>query len=515
MDADPNASPAKSTPEKPLKHSADPGAGSALAGERGAHPKHSEALRSAVHLSGLLLAFPLTYIAQPERLADGKSWAVGVCLCGVLFNMLVLPNLKIGQALKREGEGFVNGTWMYPLGLALAFLLYPPYAVAAAWAAMAAGDAAAVTFGSRIPKPRLPWNTKKSWVGSAAFVCAALVACQLLLWWSPAPMFLKADGTPEWPYVWTLAVVAALSGALLESLEGPFDDNLRVPLGVGLLVWLTAELLCFGTSGMPEARAFQPEWFLHALTLNAVLVALVWALKFADLPGAIAGGVLGTAVYFFTLPQGYALLLFFVVAGSLLSRVGRAKKEARGAAEARGGKRGLANVLANFGVPVLCALAYKLTLGHPAALLAYAGALSAVLADTTSSEIGALSSKPPVLITSRQPVGHGTNGAVTRLGYLAAALACALFAALAWTSGFWSVLLSGHEWNTPAVTPWQGLGLSLSVLFSGLLGTTVDSYLGAMVEGKIPGMGKGAVNFLCALTGAGLGGVIGVIFYAK
>ncbi|MCZ7647643.1 MAG: DUF92 domain-containing protein [Planctomycetota bacterium] len=499
---------------KPVEKPAPPGAPPAKPRDdlRPA-PKHSPGLRSTIHFLGLIMAFPLTWLAAQTEWPHGGAWAAGVCLAATVFNLFLLQPLSVGlwnRTLKREGEGFVNGTWMYPLGLAMAFLFYPAWAVGAAWAALAAGDAAAVTVGTRVPRPRLPWNEGKSWAGLVAFVAAALPCCALLLYWTPAPIFLKASGAPELPYVWTLAVIAAASGAILESLDGPFDDNLRVVLGVGLVVWLAALFLSFGTRDMPPGRHLQPEWFLHALLVNAALAAAVLFFGFADLPGALAGGALGALIYFFALPQGYALLAAFVFGGSLLSRVGRATKEARGAAEPRGGRRGISNVAANLLVPALCCLAYPVTAGHPAALLAFAGALAAALADTASSEIGALASKPPKLITTREEVAHGANGAVTALGFAAAGGGALLFGALAWLSGFWHVVDSGHDGFRLAVDPGRGACYVLTLVLAGLFGTTVDSVLGARLEGKAPGFGKGAVNFCCTLAGAGLAAAVGV-----
>ena len=482
---------------------------------------HAPDLRAAVHVGALVLAFPLTWLADRPHIdglgiqlsiSYGWVWATAILLIGSLFNILVLPRMTFGARLLRpEDKGVFWGGLMYPLGLALAFLIFDAFAVGAAWAVMAVGDASASFVGRRAGQVKLPWNAKKSWAGACAFLLAALPAACLLLWWCPSARFLTFTGAPEWPYVWTLAVFAAVSGALLESFDGPFDDNLRVTLGVCMVVQFAERFLNFSTSGMPEVRAFQPQWLLHAVALNGVLGAAVWLLKFTDLSGALVGGVIGTLTYFYTLPQGYALLVFFVLAGSLLSRLGRKTKEDRKAAEARGGLRGVSNVVSNLGVPALCALLYPATMGHPAALLAYAGALAAAFADTASSEVGALSSKQPVLVTTRKPVPHGTNGAVTTQGYIAALLACVTLAALAWLSGFWSVVHAGHEMRLCSVEPGWGVIYSAVLVVAGLLGTTVDSLLGATVEGRVSGVGKGAVNFICTLAGALAAGGVGLL----
>ena len=476
-------------------------------------PAYSPDFRAFVHFSALLFAIPLTWLAAWQGGFAGRLWAAGGCMVLVLFNLFGL--LHLFPSIRREGKRVNHGVWLYPFSLGLAFLVFPAYAVGAAWAALAAGDAAATVLGRRLPKPELPWNKKKSWTGLLAFFLAAVPVCALLLWWCPSPYFLALDAdalptVPEWSYVWTLAALGAFVGSILESLECPFDDNLRVVLGTGLTVWLASEFLNLSTSGMPTLRAFQPEWLIHALIANAVLVAVLLSFRFVNLRGAIAGGIIGTLIYFYTLWPGYLLLLLFVGLGSGVTRYGRTKKEKLRTAEDPSGKRGLPNVLANLIVPLLCALAYAASRGHPAALWAYAGALAAALADTTSSEIGTLSPSKPWLLTTGEPVSPGTNGGVSWLGYGAAFAALLLMVTVAWLSGFWRIVLEGHEGGI-ATDPVRGTLLSLTILAAGVAGTTVDSYLGATLEGRPGGLNKHGVNFLCTLAGALIAGAIGLV----
>ena len=51
---------------------------------------------------------------------------------------------------------------------------------------------------------------------------------------------------------------------------------------------------------------------------------------------------------------------------------------------------------------------------------------SAALADTLSSELGILSLRPPILITTGKPVRAGTNGGISMVGTQAAAVGGAL-----------------------------------------------------------------------------------------
>lgn len=467
---------------------------------------HSPSYRNFVH-AGVFLVFgpPLGLLADPRNhVAWGRSFVVAFLLLVTLFNMLVLPRLPSGKRIARPGEGFVTGQWLYTLSLAICFWVFPPFAALGAWAAMAGGDAAASFAGRTFPKPKLPWNDKKSWAGFCGFLLIALPFCWFALLICPSQQFLTTTFRPELPYVWTLAVLAAFSGAILESLREPWDDNVRVPLGVALVLSLAAAALSWSTRDLPKGTHVQPEFLLHALAANAVLGGVVLAFRFADVAGTALGVAIGVLVYFFAGWQGYTLFLAFVAVGSVLSKVGLKKKQAIGAAEAREGKRGVSNVAANLAVPAFCCLAYPLNAGHPAFLLAYAGAIAAALADTASSEIGALSGRQPVLITTWKPAPHGTNGAVTPLGFVAAFAAAAGIAALTHFSGFLHLLFPGKADSKMSVTA------SCIIVGAGMAGTIVDSLLGATVEDRIPGVGKGTVNFACTLTGAAAAGGMAV-----
>jgi len=438
-----------------------------------------------------------------NRVAHGQAVIVGFMLFVTVFNILILPRLESGKRITRPQEGFVNGQWLYPLSLAICFLALPSFAAMGAWAAMAGGDAAASFCGRILPHPKLPWNQKKSWAGLIGFVCVAFVFCWLAMFVCPSEQFLRADNWPEMPFLWTLSVLAAISGAFLESLESRYDDNLRVPLGVGLVLAVSGMFLSWSTRDLPENTHVQPEQFIRALIANAALGGAVLALKFADFKGTLLGITFGVIIYYFSGWQGYVLFLIFVAVGSGLSKVGLKHKQAIGAAEAREGKRGVSNVAANLLVPALCCLLYPIWNGYAPLLMAFAGSLAAAFADTASSEIGALSKSQPILITTRKAVPHGRNGAVTWLGMLAALIASGLIAAVAAYDGFFEASVA----HGSVPTSKQAL-LAVAIVAAGLIGTTVDSLLGATVEDRVKGIHKGAVNFACTLAGAVVAGLL-------
>jgi uncharacterized protein (TIGR00297 family) len=221
---------------------------------------------------------------------------------------------------------------------------------------------------------------------------------------------------------------------------------------------------------------------LAALGVTAIFAALAYALGMVSRGGALGGFVVGTAIYVSLGPQGFAILAFFVVGGSLLTRLGYGRKRRSGTAEAGGGRRGARNALANCGVAVACALLYTLTSSDVLAA-AFVAALGAAFADTAESEVGQIYGRAPRLITTLGKVLPGTDGAVSLAGTLAGIAAAALTAVL-------------------------GLALGLiddptSMLLAALaafLGTVVDSLVGALA----PRVGNELTNFLCTLVAAAL-----------
>lgn len=467
---------------------------------------HSPGFRNLVHFAVFFaVGLPLLLVMLVVEKLDTQRawlpylpfWIAGFLSTVTLFNLFVLPHVPLLNLVMREKEGWNSGIWMYPCSLAVCFVIFPPYAAFGAWAVMACGDAPASFFGRLIAVHKLPWNAKKTYAGFGAFVLFATAGAYLTLFLMPCPLFVQG-GWPLLPYVWTLAVLAALSGALAESADVRLDDNARVPFASAGTIVAAAYFLKFSTQSLPESTHVRPQNLVHALIANGMLGVAVLLFRFADFPATVLGMALGTLIYFYANWQGYVLFGLFVGLGSALSKMELKKKTEERTAEANEGKRGVANVAANLLVPALCCALYPLLHGRPSLLMAFAGAIAAALADTASSEIGVLSPQEPRLITTFKPVPHGTNGAVSLLGTTGAVVACTVITFAAYGTGFVQ-LASG---SAKALSSWVLAGACTAIFLAGLFGTAVDSLLGATVEDKFKFVGKGAVNFMCTLTGA-------------
>ncbi len=184
-----------------------------------------------------------------------------------------------------------------------------------------------------------------------------------------------------------------------------------------------------------------------------------------------------------------ALLVLFVVASSLATRVGFHRKELAQLQEGRHGERGVSNVLSHILAPtalVVLAAVSPATVPAPALMWMYTGALAFGTSDTFASELGVLSGQARSIITGR-PVPPGTNGGVSVQGEgwaAVGAIATALVAA-----GLF-LALGG---------PLPTASFVLFAALAGFLGCQIDSILGDTLENR-GWLTKGGTNFLGMLS---------------
>jgi uncharacterized protein (TIGR00297 family) len=214
---------------------------------------------------------------------------------------------------------------------------------------------------------------------------------------------------------------------------------------------------------------------LTGLVLSTVIALLAHRRRALTAGGAAGAIAVGTVVFACGgWVWGLVLVAFFTLS-SLLSRYRQANKRDLADKFHKGAQRDLGQVLANGGLAVLLALLYR---SHPAPALlaAFLGAMATVNADTWGTEIGVLSPVPPRLISTGRTVPVGTSGGVTLLGTAASTLGALFIGLLGYLLMCLETLLR------------ESAGLSLwwiipATLFSGLLGSLFDSFLGASAQG--------------------------------
>ena len=210
---------------------------------------------------------------------------------------------------------------------------------------------------------------------------------------------------------------------------------------------------------------------LHPDAARGALLALAGAaLILLTRQGTPAGALAGFAVALLA-AAGFGApallpLAVFVLGSGLLTRLGRARKERLGAAQADQGRRGFPHVAAKLSLPALAgALAFFRAAPEGALALVYVASLAGAFADTASTELGPVMGGGALGLRGARlkALPHGAPGGMSAGGFLAAAAAASAVA----IGASWVRLLDAP----PAAWAAAAAGFLASVLESLLAGT--------------------------------------------
>ncbi|MGJ5632206.1 TIGR00297 family protein [Nostoc sp. CALU 1950] len=240
--------------------------------------------------------------------------------------------------------------------------------------------------------------------------------------------------------------------------------------------------------------------WLVAVVLNTILLGVAWIApkKLLTPAGLFHAWFLAILIWVTLGWQGYAVVMFYFLVGSGVTRIGMAQKEAEGIAEKRSGARGPENVWGSALTGALCALGVGLInsgflvptsqslISNPQSLLllGYVASFSTKLADTTASEVGKAYGKSTFLITTLQPVPRGTEGAISLEGTLAGIVASVAIAFIGWGVGLIDLL--GVAW----------------CVLAAFIATNLESVIGATLQSKYTWLTNEVVNIFNTLIGA-------------
>ena len=430
--------------------------------------------RKIIHISMLSFALLLPFLTWVET--------AGMALLALAFNLFVLPRLELDlgkQVAAAEGESRPlawTGIVAYPFSVLVLILLFGRRmeVVAAVWAIMALGDGFASVAGETLRGPSIPWNPGKTWSGFLAFMVAGTLGSFALARW-------VAPSLPELKILLICAATAAL-GAVVESLPIALDDNVSVPLVCGGFMYCA---LLIQWSALESNLPYLGVRVLLALAVNGVLALVALALRTVNRSGAVMGVLMGATIYMGYGYKSFLILLVFFLLGSVATRLGYARKAARGAAEGRGGARSWREAMANTLAAAFFSVLVITTHYEAAFLVALIAALAEAAGDTISSEIGQWLSGRAYMITTLKPVPAGQDGGISVVGTLAGMSASVLVVAVGYGLGL------------------CGLETAVVALVAAGAGNLFDSYLGATIERR--GLvNNGIVNFAGTSFAGGL-----------
>jgi dolichol kinase len=191
-----------------------------------------ELARKAIHVSSVVV--PLLVWLAPRGLAI--ALLVAIAAVAITIDSLRLrfraPRywfLRYTRRMLRHHERrrFAGATYM-AVAYALAVVLFPKPIAVMAMLFNGLGDAIAALVGKRFGRHRTAWG--KSWEGFAAGLAVNLAVALAISSLAPGlPLLAAATG--------------ALAAAVLEFLDLPIDDNVRVTLGGGGVAWVVTRFL--------------------------------------------------------------------------------------------------------------------------------------------------------------------------------------------------------------------------------------------------------------------------------
>ncbi|NWU52122.1 TMM19 protein, partial [Dromas ardeola] len=234
-------------------------------------------------------------------------------------------------------------------------------------------------------------------------------------------------------------------------------------------------------------RPISPWRWLFSVLVPLIIATQGLKKKSLDHSGALGGLVVGFILTVANYSFFTSLFVFFVTSSKLTKWKKDIKKQIDSEYK-EGGQRNWVQVFCNGGVPTELAVLYMIENG-PGEIpidfskqytaswmcLSLLGALACSAGDTWASEIGSVMSKSkPRLITTWEKVPVGTNGAVSFVGLLSSLLGGMAVGIAYFITQL--IFVTDLEISAPQ---WPIIVFGAA---AGLLGSIVDSYLGATMQ---------------------------------
>ncbi|NXE22944.1 TMM19 protein, partial [Ardeotis kori] len=258
--------------------------------------------------------------------------------------------------------------------------------------------------------------------------------------------------------------------------------NLLICISLGIWIVSMTASTYYGT-----LRPISPWRWLFSIMVPLIIAIQGFKKKSLDHSGALGGLVVGFILTVANYSFFTSLLVFFVTSSKLTKWKKDIKKQIDSEYK-EGGQRNWVQVCCNGGVPTELAVLYMIENG-PGEIpidfskqytaswmcLSLLGALACSAGDTWASEIGSVMSKSkPRLITTWEKVPVGTNGGITLVGLLSSLLGGMAVGIAYFITQL--IFVSDLEISAPQ---WPIIVFGAA---AGLLGSIIDSYLGATMQ---------------------------------
>lgn len=186
----------------------------------------AELRRRFLHISPGFLPFLLWFIPHQDPWGAILVNAV-IGLAVALISSALIRFPSVARPGEHDFRPAVLG-YALPVLAALSLLRGREEVGVMTLAILAFGDGSATLMGMLYRGHRLPWNPRKSWIGSLSFVLLGGLMGMLVYWGEARPGV-------SWSLAATVAFTSATVAALAESLPMRLNDNLRVGTAAALM----------------------------------------------------------------------------------------------------------------------------------------------------------------------------------------------------------------------------------------------------------------------------------------
>jgi len=190
----------------------------------------TEIPRTFFHVLGGLFLAVVGYVPESpvNRYCLGAIFAAALL---VEVSRLLVPSIRrlagivMGPFMRPSEQYGLTGALPFTGGVFLAFLLFPKPIALASMVPLLFGDRAGLLVGKSLGKTRIGKKTLEGCLGCFS----TTLAVYLILGWVWPEIF---------PYRLAVLLGASIVGTLAEALPRPFDDNLTIPIAVGVFLSL-------------------------------------------------------------------------------------------------------------------------------------------------------------------------------------------------------------------------------------------------------------------------------------
>ncbi len=191
----------------------------------------AEIFRKSIHLCSLSIPIVYYFISREKALILLAPITLVFLLVDLLRHFHP-PTAKIfyeafGWMLRShehdERKKRLSGATHVLISATLCVLIFPKLITITSFAILIISDSAAALVGRRFGKRKF---LRKSFEGSAAFFCTALIVI------AATPKVSSEAGE------YVIAAVAAAFATVIEAMSVGIDDNLSIPISVGVVMWV-------------------------------------------------------------------------------------------------------------------------------------------------------------------------------------------------------------------------------------------------------------------------------------